>query len=95
MRLRFASILLLLPVAARSWPQSTAIPDTPAGHTLRAWLDALDSGDGFLFGIFLVGAFVAVNYGTIHTTGSSRWNWQSVSPSNGRSSTLWWGSFTN
>ena len=45
MRLRFASILLLLPVAARSWPQSTAIPDTPAGHTFQAWLDAFNSGD--------------------------------------------------
>jgi retinol-binding protein 3 len=32
-------------VAARAWPQSPVIPDTPAGHTLRAWLDAFNSGD--------------------------------------------------
>src|SRR3989442_11624660 len=43
MILKLAPILLL--VAARAWPQSPVIPDTPAGHTLRAWLDAFNSGD--------------------------------------------------
>ena len=36
---------LLLLAAAPAWPQSPAIPDTPAGHTLQAWLDAFNSGD--------------------------------------------------
>ena len=35
--------LLLLPVGYGS-AQTTA-PDTPAGHTLQAWLDAFNSGD--------------------------------------------------
>src|SRR5262245_50330735 len=43
MLLRFAPILLL--AAAGAWPQSPAIPDTQAGHTLQAWLDAFNSGD--------------------------------------------------
>src|SRR5438045_9759696 len=43
MILKLAPILLL--VAARAWPQSPVIPDTPAGHTLHAWLDAFNSGD--------------------------------------------------
>ncbi len=43
MLLRFASIFLLL--SACAWPQTPSIPDTPAGHTLRAWLDAFNSGD--------------------------------------------------
>lgn len=29
---------------------------------------------GFLFWIFITGAFVAVNYGTINIAGNSRWN---------------------
>src|SRR2546426_9509894 len=41
--------LRLLPIAILSagfaWPQAPAIPDTPAGHTLQAWLDAFNSGD--------------------------------------------------
>src|SRR5437660_7061184 len=41
--LRLVSILLLAAVPA--WPQSPVIPDTPAGHTLHAWLDAFNSGD--------------------------------------------------
>jgi hypothetical protein len=69
MRPRFASILLLLPVAACAWPQSTAIPDTPAGHTFRPGPTPSIATAGFLFGIFLVGAFAAVNYGTIHMSG--------------------------
>src|SRR5947207_15719163 len=43
MILRFAPILLLV-AAARAWPHSPVIPDTPAAHTLHAWLDALNSG---------------------------------------------------
>jgi peptidase S41-like protein len=43
MLLRVVPILLL--AAARAWPQAPAIPDTPAGHTLQAWLDAFNSGD--------------------------------------------------
>jgi retinol-binding protein 3 len=43
MLLRFASILLLS--VACAWAQAAAIPDTPAGHTLQAWLDAFNSGD--------------------------------------------------
>jgi hypothetical protein len=43
MLLRLAPILLLL--ATRAWPQSPVIPDTPAGHTLQAWLDAFNSGE--------------------------------------------------
>src|SRR5712692_8658078 len=43
MPLRFVSILLL--VAACAWSQPPAIPDTPAGHTLQAWLDSFNSGD--------------------------------------------------
>ncbi|HTW47785.1 MAG TPA: S41 family peptidase [Acidobacteriaceae bacterium] len=40
----------LLPVALllgslATLAQQTAIPDTPAGHTLQAWLDAFNSGD--------------------------------------------------
>jgi hypothetical protein len=43
MLLRLVPILLL--AAARAWSQSPAIPDTPAGHTLQAWLEAFNSGD--------------------------------------------------
>src|SRR5215472_18551010 len=43
MLLRIVSILLVS--AASVWPQVAAIPDTPAGHTLEAWLDAFNSGD--------------------------------------------------
>src|SRR5437016_6085998 len=38
-------VLVLLLAAASAWPQSATIPDTPAGHTLQAWLDAFNSGD--------------------------------------------------
>src|SRR5437667_442842 len=44
MILRLAPILFLV-AAARAWTQSPVIPDTPAGHTLHAWLDAFNSGD--------------------------------------------------
>jgi len=43
MLLRVALILLV--AAAPAWPQSPVIPNTPAGHTLQAWLDAFNSGD--------------------------------------------------
>jgi hypothetical protein len=43
MPLKIASILLL--GTACAWPQSSAIRDTPAGHTLQARLDAFNSGD--------------------------------------------------
>ena len=43
MLLTFAPILLV--VAAAAGPQSPAIPDTPAGYTLEAWLEAFNSGD--------------------------------------------------
>lgn len=38
------TLFLLLAIAVAS-PQSPTIPDTPAGHTLQAWLDAFNSGD--------------------------------------------------
>jgi hypothetical protein len=38
------TLFLLLALAVAS-PQSPVIPDTPAGHTLQAWLDAFNSGD--------------------------------------------------
>lgn len=40
---RVLFILLLAVSSARS--QTPVIPDTPAGHTLHAWLDAFNSGD--------------------------------------------------
>jgi hypothetical protein len=40
-----ANLFLLLPAATCAWPQSAAIPDTPTGHTLPAWLNAFDGGD--------------------------------------------------
>src|SRR6478609_9079223 len=40
---RIALFLLLVSVCA--WPQASAIPDTPAGHALQAWLDVFNSGD--------------------------------------------------
>jgi hypothetical protein len=38
---RFLLLFLLLPALA----QQPTIPDTPAGHTLRAWVSAFNSGD--------------------------------------------------
>ena len=40
---KFLAFILL--GAASSFAQGPAIPDTPAGHTLSAWLDAFNSGD--------------------------------------------------
>jgi hypothetical protein len=39
------SIFIFLVSSACAWPQAPAIPDTPAGHTLQAWLDAFNSAD--------------------------------------------------
>jgi len=39
------TLLLLFASLATPQPQALNIPDTPAGHTLKAWLDAFDSGD--------------------------------------------------
>jgi hypothetical protein len=38
------SLALLLLAVGCGWAQ-TMVPDTPAGHTLQAWLDAFNSGD--------------------------------------------------
>jgi len=43
MPIRVALFLLLAAVCA--WPQTPAVPDTPAGHALQAWLDVFNSGD--------------------------------------------------
>jgi retinol-binding protein 3 len=40
---KFAFIVLLVATAVLA--QAPAIPDTPAGHALQAWLDAFNSGD--------------------------------------------------
>lgn len=38
-------LLVCLACLAAALPQAVNIPDTPAGHTLKAWLDAFNSGD--------------------------------------------------
>jgi hypothetical protein len=38
-------LTLLLLVVAEPGRAQVALPDTPAGHTLQAWLDAFNSGD--------------------------------------------------
>jgi hypothetical protein len=38
-------LLILFACLATAQPQGANIPDTPAGHTLKAWLDAFNSGD--------------------------------------------------
>lgn len=40
---RLVFLLFLAPSAV--WAQAPAIPDTPAGHALQAWLDTFNSGD--------------------------------------------------
>jgi retinol-binding protein 3 len=37
--------LLILFACLAAQPQGVSIPETPAGHTLKAWLDAFNSGD--------------------------------------------------
>jgi hypothetical protein len=39
------TLLILFACLATAQPQAVNIPDTPAGHTLKAWLDASNSGD--------------------------------------------------
>ena len=39
------TLLILFAYLATAQPQAVNIPDTPAGHTLKAWLDAFNSGD--------------------------------------------------
>src|SRR2546421_418682 len=39
------TLLILFGCLATAQPQAVNIPDTPAGHTLKAWLDAFNSGD--------------------------------------------------
>jgi hypothetical protein len=39
------TLLILFACLATAQPQAVNIPDTPAGHTLKAWLDAFNSGD--------------------------------------------------
>lgn len=39
------AILPLLLAATCAWAQSPSIPNTPAGHSLRAWLDVFNEGD--------------------------------------------------
>jgi hypothetical protein len=38
-------LMMLLARIATAQPQGIDIPDTPAGHTFKAWLDAFNSGD--------------------------------------------------
>ncbi len=45
MRSLLRCLLPLLLLASCACAQQPAIPDTPAGHTLQAWLDAFNSGD--------------------------------------------------
>src|SRR5438874_12050321 len=37
-------VIVCVPVTTQQ-PHAVNIPDTPAGHTLKAWLDAFNSGD--------------------------------------------------
>jgi hypothetical protein len=39
------ALLILLACLSAAQSQTANIPDTPAGHTLKAWLDAFNSGD--------------------------------------------------
>src|SRR5689334_25447215 len=39
------TLLILLACLVIAQPQGVNIPDTPAGHALKAWLDAFNSGD--------------------------------------------------
>ncbi len=38
-------LVLLLVGVGSGLAQTATVPDTPAGHTLQAWLDAFNSGD--------------------------------------------------
>jgi hypothetical protein len=52
MPLRIAWIFIICVGCA--WPEAAPIPDTPAGHTLAAWLDAFNSGDRARIQTYLV-----------------------------------------
>src|SRR6267378_2743690 len=39
------TLLIVVAFLAAAQPQSVNIPETPAGHMLKAWLDAFNSGD--------------------------------------------------
>jgi len=39
------SVTFVLLAVSFAFPQSVTIPDTPSGHTLRAWLEAFNSAD--------------------------------------------------
>lgn len=39
------TLLIVFTFLAAAQPENVNIPDTPAGHTLKAWLDAFNSGD--------------------------------------------------
>jgi retinol-binding protein 3 len=39
------TLLIVFAFWGAAQPQSVSIPDTPAGHTLKVWLDAFNSGD--------------------------------------------------
>jgi hypothetical protein len=39
------TLVIVFASLATPQPQTVNIPDTPAGHTLKAWLDAFNSGD--------------------------------------------------
>jgi hypothetical protein len=39
------ALLSLLPAIALADGSAPSIPDTPAGHALRSWLNAFNSGD--------------------------------------------------
>jgi retinol-binding protein 3 len=45
MRVRALLVFTLFACLAAAQPQSTTVPDTPAGHTFQAWLAAFNSGD--------------------------------------------------
>jgi hypothetical protein len=45
MAMSIRSLLILFACLGTAQPQAVTIPDTPAGHTFKAWLDAFNSGD--------------------------------------------------
>jgi len=47
------TFLIVFALLAAAQPQSVNIPDTPAGHTLKAWLDAFNRGDREAYRDFL------------------------------------------
>jgi retinol-binding protein 3 len=51
--LRALTFALTLGLTSASLPAQTAIPNTPAGNALRAWLDAYNSGDSARAAAFL------------------------------------------